>query len=110
MTRYKVIACFKDKYTGEFYEIGETFLCDDPERVASLRRRKFIGAAIDDERPAANDPSVLDGSIPALMEALSGITDVKELERLLAMEHAGKTRKGAIAALEARIAACRELA
>lgn len=48
---------------------------------------------------------MLEQSIPDLTEALKGVNDVAEIDRLIAAENAAKTRKtraGAIAALEAR--------
>ena len=45
---------------------------------------------------------MLDQSIPDLKEALKGVTSTDELDALLAAEKAGKTRTGAIDAIEAR--------
>lgn len=48
---------------------------------------------------------MLEQSIPDLTEALKGVTDVAEIDRLIAAENAAKSRKtraGAISALEAR--------
>lgn len=53
--------------------------------------------------PITNEePGPLDGSVDDLAAHLATVTDADEVQRLLDAETAGKSRKGAIAALEAR--------
>jgi hypothetical protein len=56
------------------------------------------------EAPAApKDP--LDGSVADLIAYLEGVDDIAEVRALIAAEQGGKTRVGALAALQARKAA-----
>ena len=48
------------------------------------------------------EPGPLDGSVDELTADLEGITNADEVQKLIDAETAGKSRKGAIAALEAR--------
>jgi hypothetical protein len=48
------------------------------------------------------EPGPLDQSVEALAEHLASIDDPAEIDRLIEAETAGKSRKGALAALEAR--------
>jgi hypothetical protein len=48
------------------------------------------------------EPGPLDGSVDELEKHLSTIEDADEIQRLIDAETAGKSRKGALAALEAR--------
>lgn len=50
----------------------------------------------------AQDPGPLDKSIPDLTEYLAGVSDVDEINRLIKQEKAGKSRVGALDALNAR--------
>jgi hypothetical protein len=52
----------------------------------------------------AAEPGPLDQSVEKLTAHIATIDDPAEIERLLEGEKAGKTRTGAIAALEARLA------
>lgn len=54
------------------------------------------------------EPSLLDQSIQALTAALEGVDSVELIDALIADETGGKTRTGALAALEARKAALTE--
>lgn len=47
-------------------------------------------------------PGPLDGSVDDLAEHLATLNDVDEVQKLIDAESAGKARKGAISALEAR--------
>lgn len=40
--KYKVIRRFRDKYTGEIILPGETFTCDETDRIQNLIRRGLI--------------------------------------------------------------------
>jgi len=51
---------------------------------------------------AAGEPGPLDGSVEDLTAHLAGVTDADEVQKLIEAETAGKSRKGALAALEAR--------
>lgn len=53
-----------------------------------------------DEEPT--EPGPLDQSVEALIEHLAGIDDADEVQKLIDAETAGKSRKGALTALEAR--------
>lgn len=50
----------------------------------------------------ASEPGPLDGSVVELTEHLAGVNDVDEVQKLIDAETAGKSRKGALAALEER--------
>lgn len=50
----------------------------------------------------AAEPGPLDAGVEALTAHIAGIDDVDEIQALIAAETAGKSRKGALAALEAR--------
>lgn len=58
----------------------------------------FDGGADDDDQ----EPGPLDQSIEKLTEYLEGVTDADEVEKLIEAEKGGKSRAGAITALEAR--------
>lgn len=49
-------------------------------------------------------PDPLDGSIEELAAHLATVDNPKEVERLIANEEGGKTRKGALEVLQARVA------
>lgn len=51
---------------------------------------------------AGVEPSLLDGSVDDLTTHLASITDADEVQKLIDGEVAGKSRKSALAALEAR--------
>lgn len=55
----------------------------------------------DGERDAG-EPGPLDGSVPELTAYLEGVTDPDEVQKLIEAETGGKSRKGALEALEAR--------
>ena len=42
--KYEVIRRFRDKYTGEIILPGETFTCDEPDRIQNLTDRGIIKA------------------------------------------------------------------
>lgn len=50
----------------------------------------------------APEPGPLDGNVDDLSAHLATVDDLDEVQRLLDAETAGKSRKGAIAAIEAR--------
>lgn len=50
----------------------------------------------------ASEPGPLDGSVEELTAHLAGVEDADEVQALIDAETAGKSRKGALAALEAR--------
>jgi hypothetical protein len=101
---------------------GGGFLLLDPgqeERLArAMVRRVPSGVVVEDDpgegRPAPvtrrpetagselPEPSPLDASLPALRAYLARVRDVSHIDVLIAAETAGKTRKGALAALNAR--------
>jgi hypothetical protein len=54
------------------------------------------------EEAATKEPNALDGSIPDLVEYIKTENDPAEIDRLIAGEKAGKSRIGALDALEAR--------
>lgn len=62
---------------------------------------EFDGATGNSKEPAP-EPGPLDQSIEKLTEYLATVTDADEVQKLLDAETAGKSRTGAIAALEAR--------
>lgn len=51
----------------------------------------------------ASEPGPLDGSIDALSAHIDGIDDADEIQALIDAETAGKSRKGALDALNARL-------
>lgn len=51
----------------------------------------------------APEPGPLDGSIDELVAHLATLDDVDEAQKLVDAEKAGKSRKGALAALDARL-------
>lgn len=57
------------------------------------------------DTPPAQEPGPLDGSIEALTAHLETINDVSAIDALIAGEKGGKSRVGALAALDARKAA-----
>lgn len=48
------------------------------------------------------EPGPLDGSVEELTAHLASVTDADEVQKLIDAETAGKSRKGALSALEAR--------
>ena len=80
---------------------------DDHPRLPKLSRNPTFTAEASKAKAAkveqpADEPGPLDSSIPELTEHLAGVDDADEVERLIAAEKAGKSRSGALAALEAR--------
>ncbi len=71
-----------------------------PEQIAAFR------AKLPPAYPRLN--SLLDGSVTEIRAALAGINNADTIRGLIDAETAGKTRKGAIAALEARLAEIQE--
>jgi hypothetical protein len=55
------------------------------------------------EEGKQEEPGPLDQSIPALETHLGTLNDVEELRRLRAAEEGGKSRSGALAAIDARL-------
>ena len=84
----------------EFLDPGETrshvIAKDYVERAKSL---PFL--TVEDE-DGASEPGPLDQSVELLTEYLAGVEDADEVQKLIDAETAGKSRKGALAALEAR--------
>ena len=74
-------------------EPGQTIDADD-------FAEEWFKADGDDEK--AGEPGPLDGSVPELTAYLEGVTDPDEVQKLIDAETGGKSRKGAIEALEAR--------
>jgi hypothetical protein len=70
-------------------EPGQTIEADD-----------FAPEWFSDGTPA--EPGPLDHSVEALTEYLAGVKDPDEIQKLIDAETGGKSRKGALAALEAR--------
>lgn len=60
------------------------------------------GDAKPDAVPVMNEPGPLDSSVDDLAAYLDGVTDPDEVQRLIDGEIAGKSRKGALAALQSR--------
>jgi hypothetical protein len=58
-----------------------------------------------DEEAGLAEPSILDQSVAKLTEALEDVDDIGELQALRDAEQGGKSRAGAITAIEDRIAA-----
>lgn len=54
------------------------------------------------EDEGGKEPGPLDGSVPELTAYLEGVTDADEVQKLIDAETGGKSRKGALEALEAR--------
>lgn len=71
----------------------------DADEVVSLRARV---AELEAKLKAGEEPGPLDQSVEKLTAHLETVTDADDVERLLNAEKAGKSRQGAIAALEAR--------
>lgn len=78
----------------------DTLIVDDAE--AGVEARKAGWSEYDDMGKAA-PKGPLDGSVKELIEYLVDETDPAVIRKLIADEKAGKTRAGAIAALEARL-------
>jgi hypothetical protein len=73
---------------------GET----DEDDISTEWFEMVGGKASDDDA----EPGPLDGSVDELTAHLEGVADPDEVQRLIDAETAGKSRKGALAALEAR--------
>ncbi len=72
--------------------------------VQALRERFGLGPAQPAPAPATIDPDPLDQSIPDLIVYLATVTAPAHVEALIVAENAGKTRRGALDALSARLA------
>ena len=72
------------------------------ERVATLEAENGSLRAALEAGKVAQEPGPLDGSIDELTKHLEGVSDVDEVQRLIDAENGGKSRAGAIKALEAR--------
>lgn len=78
---------------------------DEPEDIAAQLAAKDARIAELEEQLTALDrgePGPLDGSVEALSAHLATVDDADEVQALIDAETAGKSRKGALAALEAR--------
>jgi hypothetical protein len=71
----------------------------------AFERHMDAATATPEEASTAEVDDTLDQSIADLIIEINEIDDVDRLRELLAAEHGGKTRKGAIEAIEAAIAA-----
>lgn len=72
-------------------EAGETIEADD-----------FAEEWFSSENGSTDEPGPLDQSVDDLIAYLATIEDADEVQKLIDAETAGKSRKGAITALEAR--------
>ena len=45
--KYKVVRRFRDKYTGVIYNPGDTFTCNEPDRITGLLKRGLIEESIE---------------------------------------------------------------
>lgn len=105
---------------GQQITVNDDIECSDPVKLEYFRNSRRY-AVTEDEPPPAPEPepvvepepepaaavevdlSVLDLSIGKLGEALATGDYDDQLDTLLAAEEAGKTRKGAVSALKARM-------
>lgn len=71
-----------------------------PSELETMRHYKQFEIVEAGDRPA--EPGPLDGSVPDLVKHLEGVSDPDEVQKLIDAETAGKSRKGALDALEAR--------
>jgi hypothetical protein len=70
------------------------------DELASMQRFGEFEISGDDVKEP--EPGPLDGSVEDLTNHISKIDDADEVQKLIDAETAGKSRKGALAALEAR--------
>lgn len=80
--------------TTRFVEPGQTVDLNDAD-VARVHPDLAEG-------DAPSEPGPLDGSVEDLEKHLEGVDDPDEVQRLIDAETAGKSRKGALTALESR--------
>ena len=86
-------------YTLAAGEEHDDFVISDAELDAARKTGWFeIGGAAS----KTEEPGPLDGSVDELAAHLAAMTDADEVQKLIDAETAGKSRKGALAALEAR--------
>lgn len=84
---------------GEEYD---DFEISDDEKAAALKTGWFEIDGKTDATDAPKEPGPLDGSVDDLTAHLATMDDADEVQKLIDAETAGKSRKGALAALEAR--------
>ncbi len=93
--------------TSEMQQVAEEIVKDQVEAKAKAKKssKKAEPEAAEAAAPAADevDLSVLKGSVGAVKEAIESGAHDAHLQALLDAEKAGKARKGAIAAIEARM-------
>lgn len=102
---------------GELPDDETEYLAGGSGPSTAVTRNHPPGQGIEYERPSdpdaapvsgggtggeAEEPGPLDQSIPKLTEYLAGVTDTAELDRLRTSEEGGKSREGALAAIDAR--------
>lgn len=85
----------------------DTAIADKDARIAELEAKLAAASKAPAAAPAAAtgaqpDPGPLDKSIPDLTAYLETVSDVGTIDALIAAEKGGKSRSGAIDALEAR--------
>lgn len=88
-------------------EPGQSFdgeLAKGHKLYEGLTSGKATAAAADDDADDA-EPGPLDGSIAALSEHIAGVDDADEIQALIDGETAGKSRAGALTALNERLEA-----
>lgn len=82
---------------------SEENACLDLRRaITSKREFEAARATAEHDDNASAEPGPLDGSVDDLVAHLEGVTDPDAVQALIDAETAGKSRKGALAALEAR--------
>lgn len=70
--------------------------------VTEAEFKSAVGTGHFEDGEGAAEPGPLDQSIPKLTEYLATVEDVADIDQLIADETAGKSREGALAALNDR--------
>lgn len=88
-------------YVMQAGEEHDDFVISD-EELASARKTGWFEIDGVTEADTSSEPGPLDGSVEDLTAHLTTVSDADEVQKLIDAETAGKSRKGALAALEAR--------
>lgn len=96
MKKYEVLQPFTDKDTFKEYAVVHKYESDNPERVAFLREKGYLGKEVE-EKPAETEQTpvqkALEGNVDEVKANVDTLT-VDELKEALEIEQKQKNRKG----------------
>lgn len=102
MSEYKTYRANAEGFDGDkIRPEGDVFMTNIP-KGSWMTLLDADGKDVDEPVLPSTEPGPLDGSVDELTLHLKGVSDVDAVQKLIDAETAGKSRKGALAVLEAR--------